>query len=204
MVPEPPELQGLSHDEKVAVMTYAGDMFSWYAGSMQADVYFCPERQGTYFGSFYMKDAPAVGNPDYTIPSNLTAEMGEAFLQTLTPDQTLLITNLVTDQKSSLTEIVRSREEVSMLLRQFLVGGVASQEAVLAQMEYYGQLDGDIVYRYAVAFSQVSQSLTDAQRAQLTTLRTDLLGDLSYPSGAYLYSDAIPMPTIPTTDFLFK
>ncbi|MBI3172450.1 MAG: DUF1566 domain-containing protein [Chloroflexi bacterium] len=204
VVPEPPELQGLSHDEKVATMTYAGDMFSWYAGSMQADVYFCPERQGTYFGSFYMKDAPAVGNPDYTIPSNLTAEMGEALLQTLTPDQALLITNLVTDQKSSLTEIVRSREEVSMLLRQFLVGGAPSQETVLAQMEYYGQLDGDIIYRYAVAFSQVSQSLTDAQRAQLTTLRTDLLGDLSYPSGAYLYSDAIPMPTIPNTDFLFK
>ena len=25
---------------------------SWYAGSVTADVYFCPERQGTYFGSF--------------------------------------------------------------------------------------------------------------------------------------------------------
>jgi hypothetical protein len=30
------------------------------------------------------------------------------------------------------------------------------------------------------------------------------LGDLMYPSGAYLYSQAIPMPEIPNTDFLFK
>jgi hypothetical protein len=94
VVQEPEELKGLEHDVKVAVMTYAGDMFSWYAGSVEADVYFCPERQGTYFGSFYMKDAPAVGNPNYTIPSNLTAEMGEAFLKTLTPAQAPLITNL--------------------------------------------------------------------------------------------------------------
>ncbi|MCP4994102.1 MAG: hypothetical protein GY934_10030, partial [Gammaproteobacteria bacterium] len=77
-VDAPAELQGLEHDVKVAVMTYAGDMFSWYAGSVEADVYFAPERQGTYFGSFYMKDAPAMGNPDYTIPSNLTADLGDA------------------------------------------------------------------------------------------------------------------------------
>ena len=42
-------------------MTYAGDLFSWYAGSLEADVYFCPERQGTYYGGFYIKDAPAIG-----------------------------------------------------------------------------------------------------------------------------------------------
>lgn len=204
VVAEPPELAGLPHDEKVAVMTYAGDMFSWYAGSLQADVYFCPERQGTYFGSFYMKDAPAMGNPDYTIDPNLTAEMGEAFLQTLTPDQAVLITSLFEDQKDSLNAIVARREDVSMLLRQFMVGGTPDLDTVLALMDSYGELDGDIVYRYAVAFAQVSQSLTTAQRAQLTTMRTDLLDDLSYPSGAYLFSDAIPMPTIPATDFLFK
>jgi len=30
--------QGLSPDAAVAVMTYAGDLFSWYAGSIDADV----------------------------------------------------------------------------------------------------------------------------------------------------------------------
>jgi len=34
-VAEPDELRGLEHDVKVAVMTYAGDMFSWYAGSVE-------------------------------------------------------------------------------------------------------------------------------------------------------------------------
>jgi hypothetical protein len=31
-------------------MAYASDLFSWYAGSIDADVYYCPERHGTYFG----------------------------------------------------------------------------------------------------------------------------------------------------------
>ena len=37
--------QGLA----VAVMTYASDIFSWYVGSAAADIYFCPERHGTYY-----------------------------------------------------------------------------------------------------------------------------------------------------------
>jgi hypothetical protein len=204
VVSEPSELQGLSHDEKVAVMTYGGDMFSWYAGSLRADVYFCPERQGTYFGSFYMKDAPAVGNPNFTIPSNLTAEMGDAFLKTLTSDQAALIINLVTEQEASLNAIVTRREDVSLLLRQFMAGGTPDKNTVLSLMGDYGELDGDIITRYSQAFVQVNSTLTDAQRAQLVKLRTDWLKELSYPTGAYLYAQAITMPDIPNTDFLFK
>jgi hypothetical protein len=203
VVAEPPELQGLSHDVKVAVMTYAGDMFSWYAGSVEADVYFCPERQGTYFGSFYMKDAPAVGNPGYSIPVTLTAEMGAEFLQTLTATQAPLITDLVTDQKPALYEIVDRREDVATLLRQFMSGGIPTQANVLTLMDRYGELDGEIIYRYATAFAEVSQSLTPAQRTQIIAQRTDLLGDLTYPTGAYLYAQPIGMPDIPNTDFLF-
>jgi hypothetical protein len=66
-------LRGLTNDEAVAVMTYAGDLYSWYAGSVASDVYFCPERHGTYFGSFYIKDAPAVGHPGYSIDETMTA-----------------------------------------------------------------------------------------------------------------------------------
>jgi hypothetical protein len=204
VVEEPEELHGLSHDVKVAVMTYAGDMFSWYAGSVEADVYFCPERQGTYFGSFYMKDAPAMGNPDYTIPSNLTAEMGAAFLQILTPDQAATITSLVDDQRPALYEIVDRRKDISVLLRQFMTGGAPDQNAVLDLMNRYGELDGDIIYRYATAFAQVSQTLTSDQRNQMMKLRTDLLDDLVYPTGAYLYSEPIAMPAIPNSDFLFS
>jgi hypothetical protein len=71
-------------------------------------------------------------------------------------------------------------------------------------MERYGELDGEIIYLYATAFAQVNQTLTAEQQTALVTLRTDLLGDLSYPAGAFLYSERISMPVIPNTDFLFS
>jgi hypothetical protein len=184
-------------------MTYAGDMFSWYAGSVEADVYFCPERQGTYFGSFYMKDAQAIGNPDYTISSSLTGDMGSALLAALTPDQSQLVTGLVDSQKPALQEIVGRREDVATLLRQFMTGGTPDRATVLSLMARYGELDGEIAYCYATAFTQVNSSLTAEQRAELVALRTEILGDMLVPSGAYLYSQPIAMPEIPNTDFLF-
>jgi Spy/CpxP family protein refolding chaperone len=201
---EPTELRGLTHDEKVAVMTYAGDMFSWYAGSVKADVYFCPERQGTYFGSFYLKDAPAVGNPGYSIGTNITADLGNAFLATLNPTQAALITGLVSKQKPALLNIVTVRTKVSTELRKFMAGKTANSGTVQTLMDKYGQYDGTIVYNMAMAFSQVNKTLTPEQTAALTTLRTDLLGNLSTPSQPYLYASPIPMPTVPNTDFLFK
>lgn len=202
-VAEPDELRGLDRDVKVAVMTYAGDMFSWYAGSVEADVYFCPERQGTYFGSFYMKDAPAMGNPGYTIPSNLTGDMGRTFLETLNQDQTQSVTSLVDIQRPYLYEIVDTRREVSTDLRRFMAGESVDREGVLSLMEKYGELDGAIIYNFAVNFAQLNRTLTADQQAQLMALRTELLGEMTYPSGAYLYSQPIAMPEIPNTDFLF-
>jgi hypothetical protein len=61
-------------------MTYASELFSWYKGSLDADVYFCPERHGTYFGGFYMKDYPAMNNPDYFISTSITGDSGKEFL----------------------------------------------------------------------------------------------------------------------------
>jgi hypothetical protein len=202
-VAEPEELRGLDRDVKVAVMTYAGDMFSWYAGSVEADVYFCPERQGTYFGSFYMKDAPAVGNPGYSIPVTMTAEMGAAFLGVLTPEQAPIITDLVDAQKPALYAIVDRREDAATQLRRFMAGETPDKALVLALMEQYGALDGEIIYRYATAFARVNGTLTAAQRTTLNGLRTQILGDLAYPTGAYLYAEPIPMPAIPDSDFLF-
>jgi len=60
-VPEQLDRRSMSHTVNVAVMTYASEMFSWYAGSTEADTYFCPERHGMYFGGFGMKTAPAMG-----------------------------------------------------------------------------------------------------------------------------------------------
>lgn len=203
-VQEPEDIRGLDRDAKVAVMTYAADMFSWYAGSVEADVYFCPERHGTYFGSFYLKDIKAMSDPTYAIPTNLTGDLGEVMLGKLTPDQAQLITSLVTMENTPLQGIVSTREQISTELRKFKDGSAADQTTVNNLMTQYGAYDGEIIYNMAVNFAKVKNSLTDAQKADLDALRTELLGDQSHPTGAYLYSQAISMPEIPNTDFLFK
>jgi Spy/CpxP family protein refolding chaperone len=202
-VQEPSELRGLDRDTKVAVMTYASDMYSWYAGSVDADVYFCPERHGTYFGSFYLKDRPAMDNSSYAIPTDLTGNMGDALLAALTPDQAKLISSLVEVQKPSLQGIVETRKQVSTELRKFLAGGSADSASVDSLMKQNGELDGAIIYNLATRFVQVSTTLSEEQKAQLMALRKQQLGELLYPSGAYLYSQPIDMPTIPNSDFLF-
>ncbi len=85
----PNKLEGmnLEQDVNVVVMTFASEIYTWYAGSVIAESYFCPERQGTYFGSFYLKDWPAMGNPNYTIDEQLTASAGQNFFDILSTDQ---------------------------------------------------------------------------------------------------------------------
>jgi hypothetical protein len=201
---EPAELRTLTGDEKVAVMTYGGDLYSWYAGDVEADTYFCPERHGTYFGSFYLKDAPAVGNPDYTIDTTITGNLGASLLAALDTTQSGLINGLIEAQRSDLDQIVATRRAVATELRKFIAGGTADQASVTNLMKTYGELDGSLVYRYAVAFSKVGQSLTDSERAALTAMRAKLLGTLAVPKSAYLYSRAISLPSIPDVSFLFS
>lgn len=86
----------------VAYMSCAGEFFSWYAGSSTADVYFRPERHGTYFGSFYMKDMPAMGKRDYDISTAITGGSGQAFLSALTGEQRQKITALPGLQRGAL------------------------------------------------------------------------------------------------------
>jgi hypothetical protein len=199
-VPEQIDKCCFTHEEHVALMTYASEFFSWYAGSVEADTYFCPERHATYFGSFYMKDAPAMGKKDYSISTTLTGDKGEALLEVLTPQQRALITSLVDLQRGDLDEIVKTRRAISFELRKFMDTGEADRQTVLALARRYGELDGEISYHYATRFSQVRRTLTASQSQALVRLRD--LDD--YPcSGAYLYSEPISMPDIPDTDFLF-
>jgi hypothetical protein len=191
----------LPQDVDVAVMTYASEMYAWYAGSVEADVYFCPERQGTYFGSFYLKDWPAMGNPNYTIDEQLTARAGEEFLAILSDDQEASVTGLVEVQRSDLDEIVDRRGEIATQLRRFMTETAIDSAAVMELSERYGELDGEIVYNYASRFSAVGRSLTVAQRQALADL-ADSLGYIA-PTGAFLYSNPIAMPDIIDTDFLF-
>lgn len=193
--------RSLSRAAHVAVMTYASEMFSWYAGSVDADVYFCPERHATYFGSFYMKDIPAMGNANFSISTSLTGDSGEAFLDALTASQRPLVTGLVELQRQDLREIVAVRRAISVELRRFMKEESVAQDKVMALAKRYGELDGEISYWYATRFAEVGKTLTASQKQALLKLRN--LDSKYTCKGAYLYSEPIAMPEIRNTDFLF-
>lgn len=218
----------LPQGTSVAVMTYAGDLFSWYAGSVDADFYFCPERHGTYFGSFYMKDAPAVGHEGYSIDEALTGEAGSALCDSsrgyVTTEQATAISSLIDVQRNNLfagpTNIVQLRTTIATLLRSLLVAGKDSntvRDQVLALSKTYGELDGENNYQYATTFAQVYRTLTPEQKSALQALRHSILSG-TYADGAsfdftvcatpYLYSAVITdlstlTPYIGNTDYLF-
>jgi hypothetical protein len=197
-------LQGLNlpQDVNVAVMTYASEIYAWYAGSITSDVYFCPERHGTYFGSFYLKDWPAMGNPNYTIDETLTATAGQNFLSVLSTTQAEQVKGIVNLQRSALLELVAKREAISTELRKFLSSQTADSLSIITLSERYGELDGELSYYYATTFSQVYNSLSDQQKEQVSNLANQL-GYIN-PSGAFLYSQPINIPEIINTDFLFN
>lgn len=192
----------LSKDVNVAVMTYASEIYAWYAGSVISDVYFCPERQGTYFGSFYLKDWPAMGNPNFTINEQLTATAGQNFLAILSTSQASQVKGIVDLQRSALVELVAKREAISIELRKFLSSQSADSASVLTLSKRYGELDGEISYYYATTFSEVYNSLSTEQKGKILMLTNDL--GYIQPSGAFLYSEPIQTPEIINTDFMFK
>ena len=199
-VPEAFDKRTVSHQVHVAMMTYASEFFSWLAGSVEADTYFCPEGHGTYFGAFYMKDAPAVHQKNYSISTALTGDSGEAFLAALNPAQREQITSLVELQRQDLQDIVATRRAVATELRQFLSGGSAGKEKILKLCRHYGELDGELSYHYATHFAEVNKTLTAEQRATLKKLR----GIEGFTAKSpFVYADPIPSPAIPSTDFLF-
>ena len=199
-MPEQIDRRSMSHTVHVAVMTYASEMFAWYAGSLEADTYFCPERHGMYFGGFGMKTAPAMGKKNYSISTTLTGDKGEAFLTTLNDAQRKLITDVVDLQRDDLAEIVRTRQAIATELRRFQKGQSANKAKILSLSRRYGELDGEISYFYATAFASVGKTLTADQKQELALLRTSNASD---PKGPFLYSSPIPMPKIRNTDFLF-
>jgi len=193
--------RGTDKSVNVAYMTYASEFFSWYAGSVEADVYFCPERHGTYFGGFYMKDMPAMGKKDFDISTSVTGDSGKTFLEILSEEQRKNITAIPDLQRKALKEMIDVRRGVSTELRRFLKGEQADREKVLALGKRYGELDGEVSYLYAAAFAKVNKTLTEKQRAELVKLR-NLDGYKSAP--AYLYSDAVrETPQLPNTDGFF-
>jgi PKD repeat protein len=204
--------------DAVAVMTYAGDLFSWYAGSLEADVYFCPERQGTYYGGFYMKDAPAIGHEGYAISTSLTADVGTVLSDSsrgyVTPEQAAKMAGLVETQRSNLyggsTSIVSIRLQIAALLRGLLTASDADKamyDRVMSLSGTYGDLDGENNYHYATVFADVYQSLgtmtfngeTIDQKGKLAALYASIMqGDYTDSNGTvigtYDFSGPCPAP----------
>ena len=203
VLPDQVDKVNLTRDQSVLMMTYASEMFGWYAGNVEADTYFCPERQADYFGGFYIKDAPAIGNAGYTIDESITGDQGQAFINALSATQKPIITSLVNTQKTALAGIVEKRRAISTELRNALSSGTINESKVTALAREYGSLDGEISYYYATAFAQVGETLTTEQKANLLKLR-NLDGYTCPNTSAYLYSEKITMPSVANTDFLFK
>jgi len=197
----------LAQGSKVAVMTYASDIYSWYAGSLEADIYFCPERHGTYYGGFYIKDAPAVGHEGYSIDEQMTATAGAALIDTakgyVTQEQATTMYSLVATQKNNLNSIVSTRTQIATLLRTLLGSSVSADSIraqVLALSGTYGELDGANNYEYATTFALVYKTLSTEQKTKLTTLRKSMMSgkyadgtafDFSVASTPFLYSAAL-------------
>lgn len=193
--------RSLSHRAHVAVMTYASELFSWYKGSVTADVYFCPERHGTYFGGFYLKDYPAMGNKGYSISTSLTGDAGKSFLDALNSEQRKQIEELPALQQKNLQQIVVLREKIANSLRKFISGKeLPDEQQVLHWVEDYGAQDGELSYYYAKAFAAVNNTLTAEQKKNLKDLRNlDII-----PRGIYIYSDPEPVPDKIDCSMLFE
>ena len=199
-VPLPYDRRRLTHTQDVAVMTYASELFSWYAGSLEADTYFCPERHGMYFGGFGLKTAPAMGRSNFSISTTLTADSGQAFLEALTSEQRTHVTAVVDHQRPLLGEVVQVRRDMAAALRGLLDGRPVDEPTLAAQARRYGELDGALSYLYATAFASVKRTLTQEQQLQLSAMRQV---DPNEPRGPFLYSEPAPNLTVPDTGFLF-
>ncbi len=200
ILPENLDKKSLSHRAHVAVMTYASELFSWYAGSVEADVYFCPERHGTYFGGFYMKDFPAMGNHDYSISTALTGDAGRDFIATLNATQAESLYETMRKQAPLLSEIVKIREAVSFELRKTMTNEKPDKETVYSLIKRYGELDSEMSYYEANSFSAINKTLTESQKQKLIQIRNQNV----LPKGAYIYSDPIDLPENLKFEYLMK
>ncbi|MDF7825088.1 hypothetical protein P4B35_13780 [Pontiellaceae bacterium B12227] len=178
--------KGKSKLFSVAYMTYASEFFSWTAGNTEADTYFCPERHGTYFGGFYMKDMPAMGKRDFDISTSVTGDSGRTFVEEVcTPEQAKILTGIPDLQRKVLMETIDVRRAFSIELRKLLAGKTPDRDKLLKLGRHYGELDGEMSWLYTMAFAKVNRTLTEAQRTELVKLR-NLEGYESAPY--YIYS----------------
>ncbi|MFC1735133.1 hypothetical protein ACFL1X_03385 [Candidatus Hydrogenedentota bacterium] len=194
--------RGKSKLFNVAYMTYASEFFSWTAGSVKADTYFCPERHGTYYGGFYMKDMPAMGKRDFDISTSVTGNSGRTFIENiLTPEQSKHVRAVPDLQRAALNKTITVREAISQELRKLLTGKGPDKKKVIELGRSYGELDGEMSWYYTTAFAKVNRTLTAEQKAAAVKAR-NLSGYESAPY--YIYSKGrYDKPDLSSAETLF-
>ncbi|MCE1204447.1 MAG: hypothetical protein LWW79_07555 [Holophagaceae bacterium] len=185
----------------VAFMTLASEYYSWVTGDAEKDAYFCPERHGTYFGGFYLKDMPIMGQRDMDIPTSLTGDQGEAFLSLLTPAQRAAFQSALERQRPALQGIVEVRRQMARALRRGLEGTSPDESAVVELGRKYGRLDADLALAHLGAFAAVQRSATPEQFRQFRQLRGAVPDERGQ---AFLYSDRMRLDRLPDTRDLFQ
>ena len=203
-MPEKPKDRGIPRELNTHVMTNASEMFSWFLGSLEADTYFCPERQGTYFGGFFMKDAPAMGNPNYSINTETTADKGKYMLEEILDNtQEQKIRGIYSTVRNDLDSIAFIRQEISIELRKFWEQVEIDKQHILDLSVKYGEFDGKYIYTMAERFVDVARTLSTQQMNNLFELR-ELKDFPCKPGMAFLYSKEITEPEIENTDAFFE
>ncbi len=183
------------HSIHVALMTYASELFSWYIGDLKKDTYFTPERTASYFGAYWTKAAPmkAVRTDNYQISIKLTSEGGATFLQKLNRQQKSQITNLLQDQKPFLMGMVELREKIASEIRKTFSGGKADEAKIVSLSKKFGEMDGEIAYLYANAFSNLKGGLSQSQLSKSIQIRNISQYQCS---GAFIYAEPSQVPDV--------
>ena len=155
----------------VLISSFAGDILAWYAGNLSNYTYFCPERQGDYFGAFFVKDVPALLNHSYIIPTFVTGDGGLDFLLLLNTVQRQNFIDLVGNQYPYLMNLVALRAQIATELLKLRSGLDINETLIRTWDRQYGVDDGTISYLYATAYARVAATLNSTQLAKMVNLR---------------------------------
>ncbi|MCP3849567.1 MAG: hypothetical protein GY694_04920 [Gammaproteobacteria bacterium] len=191
------------HSIHVALMTYASELFSWYVGDLKKDVYFTPERTAAYFGAYWTKAAPmkAVRRDNYRISTALTGDSGAKFLQILNRQQKSQITNLIQHQKPFLMKMSSVRELIATEIRKILRGEIANQDTIISLSRKFGELDGEIAYLYAIAYTNIRTSLSQSQLQKAIQIRNIAQYQCK---GAFIYAEPSQIPNVENISSFFR
>lgn len=206
--PTPAMTIGVTLSDQAQRTTIAFDGLAFLTGNLGADSFFSPGKVADFWGFQFLRDNDPSGmghNTDFLTRASLN------MLYVLTHEQRLELIALAEAQVDDINQYAYNRLVLMDAFRRLLEGDLPpgttqlDEAAVISYSAQLYQLDGAISYDRAQLMGTMVAALEADQRAYLDTMAGHgmLEGDLSYPTGASLYSEPIPMPDISSSDFLF-